>query len=427
MKNITNTLSLFLVFPLLLSCAGVSGKKVSHESVPQAHQWSEREVTILKSLSLNDFIPTKDETNRVVNNPDAARLGKKLFFEKRFSADGTVSCSSCHNPEFYFTDGLAQAVGLFKTTRNAPTIVGASNDIWFFRDGRVDSLWSQALHPIENPLEHRSSRSQFAKVIFNDPDLKVDYEKVFGPMVDISNSTRFPENAGPIQIKQMRKNWQSMAATDQKIITDIFVNGGKAIAAYETLLQPSPSRFDKYVKAVDKGDVAKMKEHLTKNEVAGLKIFIDKGKCFICHNGPMFSDQGFHNIGTPPLNVKKYDYGRSKAVRRVKSNPFNCLSEYNDAKNKNCDELEYMVFHDEDTLAAFKTPGLRNVTKTGPYMHAGQYKTLADVIKHYNKPPPTKVGMNKLLDIDLNDLEMQQLEAFLTSLDSPVLDASVIK
>ena len=431
MKNIIKFISLSVVISSLISCASIVGTVYSSDSGDKnkninlsQKEWNEREVRILKSLSLNGYSPIKDKTNRVSSNVDAAKLGKKLFFDKRFSIDGSVSCSSCHNPDLYFTDGLALAVGQLEVTRNAPTIVGASNDVWFFRDGRTDSLWSQALHPIENPQEHRSSRSQFADVIYNDPDLKADYEKVFGTMADISNKKRFPKSAGPIQIKSMRSEWNKMASEDQEIITNIFVNGGKAIAAYETLLQPELSKFDRYVTAVSNADSEKMKSFFTENETAGLKIFLDKGKCFICHNGPMFTDQGFHNVGTPPLNVKKYDFGRSKAVRRVKKNPFNCLSEYNDAKDKRCDELKYIVFHDEDTMAAFKTPGLRNVTKTAPYMHAGQYKTLKDVIKHYNKPPPTKVGMNKLFDIDLTDLEMQQLEDFLKTLDSPIKEVN---
>lgn len=424
MKTIVIALSIFLLISSLLACVNNTKKdnttKTTHKTETPTQQWNEREVTILKSLSLFNFSPQQDKTNRVVNDANAARLGQRLFFDKRFSADGTISCASCHKPELFFTDGLPQAVGLLQTTRNSPSIVGTSNHNWFFRDGRIDSLWAQALHPIENPLEHRSSRSQFAQVIFNDSELKKEYEKTFGPMPDISDKTRFPVYAGPVQINEMMNAWKSMTTTDQKTITDIFVNGGKAIAAYETKLQPAPSRFDNYVKAVSNHDTKEMQVLLSKDETAGLKIFLDKGKCFICHNGPMFSDLGFHNIGTPPLNIKRYDFGRSKAVRRVKNNPFNCLSEYNDAQDKSCDELKYMVFHEEETLAAFKTPSLRNVTKTGPYMHAGQYKSLADVIKHYNDPPTTKVGMNKLLNIDLTDTEMKQLEDFLHTLDSKI-------
>ena len=428
MKKTINIVTFSTLICSLLSCASnnldLAQKSMNHQNMAMhttvQKEWNEREVVILESLSLDNLSQKQDATNRVASNENAAKLGKKLFFNKRFSFDGSISCASCHKPELFFTDGLPQAVGLLNTSRNAPTIVGASHHTWFFLDGRVDSLWSQALHPIENEREHRSSRSQFAHVIFADPDLKKDYEKVFGPMPDISDSLRFPKDAGPIKIKEVKKAWKNMAKGDQKVITDIFVNGGKAIAAYETLLQPSSSRFDDYVSAVRNNDVKAMKSILSKDEIAGLKVFLDKGKCFICHNGPMFTDENFHNIGIPPLNVKRYDYGRSKAVRKVKNSPFNCLSEYNDSVDKSCDELKYMVIHEEETMAAFKTPSLRNVTKTAPYMHAGQYKTLKDVIKHYNKPPPTKVGMNKLLDIDLTDVEMQQLEDFLKTLDSPI-------
>jgi len=197
MKKNLSLIPLFILLLAQTACVGPATKMsehdVSHTHMNHEHQtmshssavetnkwndiWTNREMQVLNSLSLYNATPHQDKTNRVVNNPDAAKLGKKLFFDKRFSADGTVACASCHQPERYFTDGLSQAVGLFKTSRNTPTIVGASNNNWYFLDGRTDSLWSQALHPIENPLEHRSSRSQFAKVIFNDAELKKEYEK----------------------------------------------------------------------------------------------------------------------------------------------------------------------------------------------------------------------------------------------------------
>jgi len=425
-KLILTSIFLFSTF-----CVSASNSKITNQAnAASLNNWSEREIRLLENLSLYNFTPKKDKTNQYVNDPNAVKFGKKLFFEKRFSANATVSCASCHKPDQYFTDGLAQAVGLSLTKRNTPTIVGASNNTWFFLDGRIDSLWAQATGPLENSKEHGSNRNKIAHIIFSDANLKQEYENVFGPMPDISNKKLFPLNAGPIKNKQLIKAWKGMNKINQDAITNIFVNIGKAIAAYETLLQPAPSRFDNYVKTIRKGDpdIINKQSYLNKSEIAGLKIFINKGKCFICHNGPLFTDQGFHNIGTPPLNVKEYDFGRSKAVRRVKKHKFNCLSDYNDSTDKSCDELKYMVFHDEDTLAAFKTPGLRNVTKTAPYMHGGQYRTLLDVIKHYNDPPATKIGMNKLLNIDLSDQEMAQLESFLKTLDSPInADPALLK
>lgn len=417
-----NNISIFSFIVLVSACVSTS-HHTNTSSLPPEHRWTESQISTLKSLWINSLDPKLDKTNRVVDNPDAAALGKKLFFDKRFSVDGKISCASCHKPELYFTDGLPQAKGLALTKRNAPTIVGVSQNTWFFLDGRTDSLWAQATGPIENPLEHGSSRSQFAHEIYNDENLRAAYEKIFGNMPDISDLARFPYHAGPIRKdKSALKAWRKMNDSDRRIITDIFVNGAKVIAAYETELQPGPSRFDQYVEALLNNDTGKMTSTLSTKEAAGLRVFMsmDKGRCVICHNGPMFSDLEFHNIATPPLNVKRYDFGRRKAVSRVKKHPFNCLSEYNDAKEKPCDELKYMVIHEEDTMAAFKTPGLRNVTKTAPYMHAGQYKTLSEVIKHYNDPPSTKVGMSNLLDIDLSKKEMQQLEAFLHTLDSEI-------
>ena len=163
-----------------------------------------------------------------------------------------------------------------------------------------------------------------------------------------------------------------------------------------------------------------MKRLFSDKELAGLRVFMSKGNCMICHNGPLFTDYGFHNTATPPRSVKPYDFGRYKGVNKLKKSKFNCLGEYNDAKEKNCDEIKYLVIHKEETYAAFKTPSLRNVTKTAPYMHAGQYKTLSDVLKHYADPPSTKVGMSDLLPVELDDKDLVQLEAFLHTLDSPI-------
>lgn len=420
MKKSILSSSIALAIISLTACIG-NVKNISMEDLPPEHRWNEGEIRILKSLSLYNISNKQDISNRVVNNSDAIALGKALFFDKRFSANGNIACASCHKPELYFTDGLAQARGISQTKRNTPTIVGASQNTWFFLDGRTDSLWAQAMEPLENALEHGSSRNQFAHEIYNNKELRIDYEKVYGPMPNISDTTRFPYHAGPIKKdRTANRAWRTMNKKDQKIITDIFVNGAKTIAAYETTLQPKPSRFDNYVEALAKKDSDTMISKLSIQEAAGLKVFLGEGKCMICHNGPMFSDSEFHNIGTPPLNVKKYDFGRSKGVSRVKKNPFNCLSDYNDDEAKTCDELKYIVTHDEETRGAFKTPSLRNVSKTAPYMHGGQYKKLSEVLQHYNKPPSTKIGMSDLLDIDLSKKELMQLEKFLLSLNSDI-------
>lgn len=411
----------FGIMVTLITACVTTGSNPSNNKLADAHQWSQPERQILNDLRLFSTVDRIDNSNRVVNNPDAINLGHKLFFATQFSRNGKISCASCHQPDKHFTDGLPQSVGLQQVIRNAPTIVGASQHNWFFLDGRADSLWAQAMGPIENPLEHGSSRNQVVHEIAASDELRQAYEKVYGKLPDLSDRSRFPYHAGPIKGDVAASNaWRRMQKQDQRLITDVFVNAAKALAAYETRLQPGKSRFDQYATAVIKDKRQQLSQIYSEDEANGLKLFMGKAMCTICHNGPHFSDLEFHNIATPPLNVKRYDFGRRKGVHQVKRSPFNCKGVYNDAPEPDCRELAYMIIDDHETMAAFKTPSLRNVSKTGPYMHAGQYATLSEVIKHYVDTPPTLVGSSDLLNIDLNAAEMRQLEAFLRTLDSDI-------
>lgn len=410
---------ILLLLLLLVGCTGKGGLSAKPESHPN-HQWSQTELNILKNMSLLGTPPGLDQSNSFLSNPDAINLGKQIFFDKRFSINGTISCASCHQPDKYFTDGLDRAKGLGKISRNTPTVVGASRHTWFFHDGRSDSLWSQALVPMENELEHGGNRGYYVNLIFTDSSYRIQYESIFGTMPDLSDKERFPVHAGPVKDAQARNNWQSMREEDQNIITRIFVNIGKSIAAFETQLQPLPSRFDQYVQAAVQNEIERMLSLLSKDEVDGLRLFIGKANCFICHNGPMLSDYQFHNVNTPPIGGEKFDWGRYRGAQEVLKSEFNCRSIYSDKKNSTCEELKYIVTEQDETMGSIKTPSLRNVSKTAPYMHAGQYKTLKDVIEHYNDPPPLKYRLTDLLDIDLNDTEIKQLESFLLALDSGV-------
>lgn len=397
----------------------------STTSIAEEVVWSDQHIAMLKTLWIEYKKPEIDRSNAVVTNPIAISLGHKIFFDARFSENGKIACSSCHQPQKFFADGLDTGEGIKKVTRNTPTIVGASRNTWFFHDGRNDSLWSQALGPLENSLEHGGNRNQFAHIIYSDSVLREEYAQIFGSIPDISDHSRFPKNAGPVKDKAIHQLWKKMSENDREIITTIFVNIGKVIAAYETQLQPAPSRFDNYVKALLKNDSATMQEQLSETEIQGLALFIGKGKCTTCHSGPMFTDKSFHNISVQPRIPKKYDWGRYVGAQQVVKNPFNCRSKYNDtpsAKNeKKCDELEYMVMDRHETFGAMKTPSLRNVSRTAPYMHAGQYKTLRDVLKHYNDPPDLTNRQSALfLDIELNEEELEQLESFLIALDSAI-------
>lgn len=401
---------------------GLTAVISTNNSSAETTIWNETELAAINRLALHNLGKSPElKINKVASDPKAAELGHHLFFDKRLSSNGKVSCASCHQPDKYFTDGRKTAKGIKHVLRNAPTIVGINHSNWLFVDGRADSLWSQAMQPFENNLEHGSNRSHIAHIVYNDKKLRTLYEELFGKMPTLSNKQRFPKHAAPIKNPTAKRAWRSMSKEDQTSVTTVFVNLAKSIAAYEIKLNPAPSRFDKYALAITK-DQKNQPNILSKDELAGLKLFLNKGSCIICHNGPMFSDFSFHNIATPQVNIKKYDWGRFKGVNKLMRSKFNCYSEYNDDPDKNCDELKYIIRKREHLIGLFKTPSLRNITKTAPYMHAGQYKSLKEVINHYIDTPKTLVGTSDLVPfpINLNNEEKGQLEVFLRSLDSPI-------
>ena len=122
-------------------------------------EWTETERSTILSLWIENLPPLpEDPSNKVAGNPDAARLGHQLFFDKRFSGNGDVACATCHQPDKYFTDGKVLAVGMGITSRNSPTIVGTAYHPFLFWDGRADSQWMQALGPMESVVEHGGNR-----------------------------------------------------------------------------------------------------------------------------------------------------------------------------------------------------------------------------------------------------------------------------
>ena len=422
-------------FTVFWACCLVFSCLVYTAQAAQDQGWSESELALLRLQwlgSLPELPP--DPTNKYADNPAAAEFGQKLFFDNRFSANGKVACATCHIPEILFTDGLSKSRGVGEASRSAPGIIGVAFSPWFFWDGRSDSLWSQALGPLESGVEHGGNRSQYARIIYNDPVYRKVYEGLFDPLPDLSDIRRFPENAAPVGDQASDEKWHEMSETDRKAITRIFVNIGKAIAAYERLLMPGPSRFDMYIEALLEGEPTGTKV-LTADEVAGLRLFIGKAMCVTCHQGPLFTNHGFHNVGAPDSATKrpKYmlplfyvlkdkppvDVGRFKGIQQALESEFNCLNEYSDAKKEDCAELKFANKKYTGTLGAFKVPTLRNITKTAPYMHTGQFKSLADVLKHYNTAPRAHVGRNELLPLNLKEKELEQIEAFLHSLSSP--------
>ena len=359
----------------------------------QQPPWTDTELATIQSLWLDNLPPLPpNPSNAVADNPNAAVFGQHLFFDTRFSKNGKVSCATCHQPERYFTDGLPLAEGVAVGTRNTQSVVGLAYSPWFFWDGRKDSLWSQALAPLENEVEHGGNRQQYAQIIADDADYRIMYQRVFGQLPAVNND---------------------------EAVNRVFVNMGKSLEAYQRLMVPGESRFDHYVDYLVNGREYSGDELLSEQEIHGLRLFIGKAQCINCHNGPLFTNFSFHNTGIFPRAGGTPDLGRVEGATLVKEDPFNCLGNYSDDADQRCDELHYMKEGDE-LIGAQKTPSLRTLIGTEPFMHAGQFTTLAEVLEHYNTADGALIGHNEAKPLNLSARDLQALEAFLRSLTAPI-------
>ncbi len=405
-------------------------------------QWSERELKIINSLSPSlkaQPLPSV-LSNRYANDLDAAELGRLLFFEKSLSPSGDVSCATCHNPKFAWTDGLALSEGVAVTPFNAPTVLNTAYTQWQFWDGRSDSLWSQALQPIENALEMNSSRTFVLKQIAATPRLKTAWEKAFGAMPDLSDDGRFLDNACPAPLEAdnpfaekkesddpRHQAWINMGAEDQQLINREFAKLGKAIGAFERQLISGPAPFDFYAASL-RGDNVLGDVSISDSAQRGLRFFIGEGQCLSCHFGPNLSDGEFHNVGLAlPEGDELNDEGRPDGIRKLRIDPFNGRGEFSDANDWDSNQHLLYMFYNEHTFGAYKTPSLRNVSRTAPYGHDGRFAGLREVLEFYSELPglpPIGHREETLLPLLLEEQELLDLIEFLNSLEGqPVADS----
>ena len=411
--------SLLIVVLLLVSLTGLGVAALSGwlPGASSPHAWSDEQRAIIASLSIDNLPPlSPDPSNRVGDDSRAAELGHALFFDARFSGDDAVACATCHQPDRYFTDGLVRAdVGRGTTKRHTPTIVGTAYNAWFYWDGRRDSQWAQALTPLEAAVEHSGTRAQYAQRVAT--FYRQPYEAIFGPLPDISDPSAFPPTAGPFGNDEEQTAWAGMSQADQTQIDVVYANIGKALAAYERRILPGRSRFDDYAQAVAANDTEQMNSLFTQEEATGLRLFIGQANCTDCHNGPIFSNGTFHNIGLTALGGEVIDTGRVDGVLQVRDDPFNCLGDFSDAAPADCQELRFVKLEGVELVGAFKTPSLRNVGQTAPYMHNGSLADLDAVLAHYNAAPPAFPGHSDLIPLDFTAEQIGALKAFLLTLN----------
>lgn len=350
-------------------------------------------------------------------------MGQFLFFDKRMSPSGKISCATCHDPNKGWSDGRALSKGMEVLPRNSPTLWNVVYNRWQFWDGRADSLWSQARGPIEAGQEMGSSRLFVIHYVSNTPEVKKAYQALFGKLPDFSDTKRFPKHGKPVDDDPddpLHKAWSGMKKKDQTLVNRVFSNILKVIAAYEGTIVSKDAPFDTFVAGLKENNASKLKA-LSLSAQRGMKLFVGKGQCTLCHTGPNFTDKEFHNIGLSTPKGKSPDVGRFAGIEVVLKDIFNGLGPFSDNKTDPIHKrLRYLrPTPSKNEMGEFKTPTLRNIATSAPYMHDGRFGTLNRVVLFYsllNEKVAIGHREESLQRLALSQQESMDLVNFLKSL-----------
>jgi cytochrome c peroxidase len=330
----------------------------------------------------------RDPSNRVSGKREAIAFGEKLFFEPRLSGTGSVLCATCHAPFRAFQDGKARAFGLQEVDRNTPSVLNVHFYRWYGWDGAHDSLWSQSLRPLLDPREMRATPAHVASVVRK--IFAADYAASFG---------------------------RSVPEEDEAVLVDV----GKAMAAFQETLVSGRTPFDELRDALASNGPSDYPAAARR----GLRIFVGKGNCNVCHFGPNFTTGEFADIGVPFFAGKgRVDPGRHGGIQRLKGSPFSLLGKYNDDAKRTTATGTRHVELQQRNFGEWRVPSLRNVARTAPYMHNGSLATLRDVVMHYSELKEDRLhadGERILKRLALSEEEVDDLIAFLETL-SPLGD-----
>ena len=349
----------------------------------------------IRKLSPLPELPSSP-TNRVADDPRAALLGQKLFYDGRLSVNQEISCATCHDPTLGFSDGKALSEGLGTTDRHSPSLWNVAYQRWFFWDGRSDSLWAQAIQPLQDGREMGATPQHLRSLILGDPAIEAAYEALFGSVSDQS---------------------------DDRMLSNL----GKSFEAFQRKLISTDAAFDAFVanfENIEPGD----DQYLNESARRGLRLFVGRGQCTLCHAGPNFSDGEFHNIGLSRNPNLPRDSGRFAGIRKLKADRFVGTGEFSDDRSKKTNiKLPYLVVK-MNNMSEFKTPTLRGIAETAPYMHDGRFASIREVLEHYSElpgDPPLGHREETLQPLKLTEQEKHDIEAFLESLSGVPIDESL--
>jgi cytochrome c peroxidase len=361
--------------------------------------FTDREIDTL--LRMSPLKPKKllDPTNTFCGNMAAQRFGRALFFDKRLSSNESESCATCHDPQAGWAGGDDVERSGHKAGRHTPSLWNVAYYRWYNWDGSTDSLWAQALGPIENEQELANNRVGIARTIQRDSDLREAYVELFGAIPASIAPGRLPVSGRPVPREPDHpdhRRWLSMSADQREEVTRVFVNVGKAIAVFEATIVSANAPFDRFVEGL-RADHAGKLSAISPQAKRGLKLFLGKGKCVLCHSGPNFSDGEFHNVFLD--SRADSDLGRWSGIDRLRQSEFNALSTFNDGAPGETERWVEYVVRSPETKSKFKTPTLRNIRSSAPYMHTGELETLDDVLDHYD-------GIGKRMDKEQRHIEL---------------------
>jgi len=328
------------------------------EFLAQASPHAPHGTVTIDGLTVPDIGPMPTEVPTPPTNLSYTQkvdLGKQLYFDTRLSKNNSVSCAVCHNPGTGFADARQVSIGAFGTPggRQAPTVYNTGFIPLQFWDGRAGSLEQQAIGPIHNPIEMAETHETVVPKIAKIPGYQKQFQLIFGGGASLQHIA-------------------------------------EAIAAFERTIVSQNSAFDKYVM----GDPKATNDAATR----GLGLFKGKARCILCHNGPNFTDNKFHNLGVPQVGPLKEDLGR------------------------------YLVTRAEKDKGAFKTPTLRSIVETAPYMHDGVFKTLEEVIDFFDQGGGNNQNLSTLMKpLGLTAEEKSDLIEFLKALTGAPIKVSMPK
>jgi cytochrome c peroxidase len=359
-------------------------------------EWTPEEVSAVAAHGPWPPASPRDPSNRVSGSPEAIALGRALFDEPRLSEFGQA-CGDCHQAGRDWRDGRARAVGMVELDRRTPSLWNVGYQHWFGWDGAADSLWMQTIRPLIDPKEMGSNPAAVAKLLRDDKALACGYERAFG---------------------------EKPGADDERLLVD----AAKAMAAFQETLVTPRTPFDDFRDALVAGDRTAA-ERYPLSAQRGLKVFL-RGSCAACHFGPLFTNGEFGDTGVPFfVRPGEVDSGRHGGIVRLSASPFNRLGRYSDDRGASAMRTRHVEAQHRN-FGEFRVPGLRQVGRTGPYMHDGSLATLDDVVKHYSTISPDRLhsdGVPLVRPLGLTSQESADLVAFLRSLDAdaPRLPAPV--